>query len=154
LEDRQWTVFQLDAVCPNLQSLHIGFELGLKIGGSLEPLLMSELTCTIDFLITIISSAPRTLTTVVFGISMTLSPPGESDKEPPADTVAETNRQWKRLAQALEPARFGRLTAVRFVQPQVRSSLSEFKEPLDPVYQQLLAGNFENLNKKGLLCFE
>ncbi|THH29801.1 hypothetical protein EUX98_g4392 [Antrodiella citrinella] len=153
-EDSDWTAFQLDTVCPNLQTLHLGFQLDLWAEACLEPLMPGEFKCTIDFLIRVISSAPRTLTSIVFGISVTLPGCGISGEEVTNFDASETSRQWKRLANVLDPNRFEDLAAVKFVEQETDAPMVDFRKPLDPVMQRLLAANFADVEKKGMLYFE
>lgn len=153
LEDG-WTVFQLDTVCPKLQTLHIGFKLDMLNGKHLDPTKKPEWRRTVDFLTRVISAAPTTLTTIVFGIHISVPSWRRADVNINRYDVAQAKCGFEDLQNVMDSARFGSLKVIKFMEQVTHSAMLDFEKPLDLVYQRFFAGHLTDLEKKGILHFE
>ncbi|THH29799.1 hypothetical protein EUX98_g4394 [Antrodiella citrinella] len=149
-----WTVFHLDNVCPKLQTLHIGFKLDLLNEKHLDPSKKPEWRRIVDFLSRVISAAPKTLTTIIFGIRINVPSWLRAEVKVTRYDVAEAKYGWTELQKAMNPAHFGNLKVVKFVEQETHSAMVDFEKPLDPVYQRFFAANLEDLERKGMLFFD
>ncbi|THH31076.1 hypothetical protein EUX98_g3088 [Antrodiella citrinella] len=159
-KDDDWSVYRLRDVCPALQTLHFGFRVDL-FKTYLRPIDVAEFQDTLIYITRILSSAPDTVSCIVFGVVVDEYDDIDDSEDLDdyvIDNLNQANKAWNRLAAILTSRRFPTLTTVRFVDQNIgektrRHSLDDWEAPLQDRYQEMLASHFTALKEKGMLHF-
>ncbi|KAH8092508.1 hypothetical protein BXZ70DRAFT_1079545 [Cristinia sonorae] len=153
--DTDWSIYRLDAACPSLWMLELGFQLDLRSLFCLKPLMPDDFKATINLLVRIVNSAPKTLTHIVLAVHIFPINKSEEAIEPEDLDEDESDEDWARLAAALSSTSLPNLVSVKVLKQESKSPfIIAFTEALEDRYQQMISGKFTELKRRKMLYFE
>lgn len=153
--DTDWSIYRLDAACPSLWMLELGFQLDLRSLFCLKPLIPDDFRATINLLVRIVNSAPKTLTHIVLAVHIFPINKSEEAIEPQDLDEDESDKDWARLAAALSSTSLPNLVSVKILKQESKSPfIIAFTEALEDRYQQMIAAKFTELKRRKILYFE
>ncbi|TCD65968.1 hypothetical protein EIP91_001960 [Steccherinum ochraceum] len=118
IADSKWTLFHLEEICPSLLSLRLSFRIDIhqRAGSSPRLAWATELAQTVDLVARVLSSAPKTVTEIVFSISVKHWKSQRVDERTDAHDHpgVDTRHCWEPLIKAMDLGVFRDLGSVQF----------------------------------------
>ena len=156
--DRSWSIYHLDMHCPSATSLEISFRLLLVSTICLLPKDVPGGRSLVSFLTHIVSSAPKTTTTVTFVVDLHVAYSEAQAASYRWTTPRGMEDIWTAFEEALGPRRLPNVRKVRFMKyGLVRDGAGHeqmVQQRLSPYVQYIFTVGLPILTRRGILSFE